>query len=156
MSNEQHQSSKQIELAFVLNVEDGWPPVAIEGLPATLVKDGYRVETPPLFVKGLSVGDVIQVVRDAGGNVSSWSHLSKSRRTTIWLLRIAKLNSDEIQRVLKELRALKCNTVQLPRFGSYSIDVPEDCAIEDVDACLEKVDQTRVAIAYPSFRHERT
>ena len=52
-------SNLAIELHFILNVVDEWPPVAIEGVPCIQVEGGYRIETPPLFVKGLSVGDVI-------------------------------------------------------------------------------------------------
>lgn len=145
-------ASTTIELPIILNIEDDWPPVAIEYLPCTPVAEGYLVEMPPLFVKGLSVNDVISVSHDSDGNVESWVHVRKSNRTTIWLLRIAK--SDDIGPILKELRLLNCNTVQLQQFGCYSVDVPEDCAIQDVDACLARLDQSSVAVAYPSFRHK--
>ena len=152
-SEQMQQPPTSVELQFVLTIEDGWPPVAIEGLPATPLEYGYRVEAAPLFVKGLSVGDIIYVTRNAEGNVSSWGHLKKSNRTTIWLLRVGKVNPDDIQRILQELRALKCKTVQLPQCGTYSIDVPAECPMEEVDACLEQLDKESVAVAYPSFRH---
>ena len=136
----------------MLESEDNWPPVAVECLPCVLLDHGYRVEAPPLFVKGLSVGDIISVVKDDEGNISSWEHISKSKRSTIWLLRT--LNSDGIEQILQELRSINCNTVQLVEYGCYSIDVPEKCLIEKVDAQLARFDPTCVAIAYPSFRHE--
>jgi hypothetical protein len=140
------------ELHFVLDVEDDWPPVSIEGVPCTPIKDGYRVEMPPLFVKNISVGDIIAVTRDGEGNVSSWSHIEKSCSTTVWLLRM--VSTDGIEEVLRDLRKLNCNTVQLPQYGCYAVDVPEECAIHDVDACLSKLDTKCVAVAYPSFRHK--
>lgn len=140
-----------MELHFQLEIEDKWPPVSVEGLPCTPLEDGFRVEAPPLFIKNLSVGDIISVSQGTEGNILSWSHLTKSGRTTIWLLRIAKSVNMEV--ILQQLRSLGCNTVQLPQYGCYSVDVPAECAIQDVDACLTQLDQSCVAIAYPSFRH---
>jgi hypothetical protein len=141
-----------VELHFVLDINDGWPPVAIEGLLCSAVEGGFRVEAPPLFIKKLSVGDIISVSQDSAGNVFSWVHVEKSNRTTIWLLRIAK--TDSIDGVLQKLSSLKCQSVQLPQYGCYSIDIPEECSIANVDACLEELDKSCIAIAYPSFRHE--
>jgi hypothetical protein len=141
-----------MELQFPLEVVDGWPPVAVEGLPCTPTNGAYRVEVAPLFIKDLSAGDVISVTCDSAGHVSSWSHTVRSNRTTIWLLRLAE--TEQIAEVLGELRSLNCNTTQLPAYGCYSIDVPPECPIGDVDACLAKLDPSLVAIAYPSFRHQ--
>lgn len=140
------------KLKFALHIEDGWPPVAVEALPYSRVEGGHRIEVAPLFVRDLSAGDVISATLDNEGNVSSWNHLSKSGRTTIWLLRIAE--PTDIDNVLQDLRALGCNTTQLPQYGCYAIDVPADVAIEDVDARLARLDESHVAVAFPSFRHE--
>lgn len=141
-----------VELHFLLKVEDGWPPVIIEGVPCTPIKKNYRIERPPLFVKDLSCGDVISVSQNNDGNVFSWAHVERSSRTTIWLLRMGQPSG--IDEVLEELQSLDCNTVCLPQYGSYSVDVPEECPIEKIDMSLAKLDRTRVAIAYPSFRHK--
>ena len=109
------------------------------------------MEVPSLFVKGLSVGDVISVTKTEAGHVDSWTHVKKSGRTTIWLLRTAK--SDKIDEVLRELRSLNCHTSQLRQFGCYSIDVPQETSISKIDACLARLDPSKVAVAYPSFRH---
>jgi hypothetical protein len=142
------------ELLFELEIEDDWPPVAVECLPCVRVKGGYRVEASPVFVKNLSVGDVISVSRDERGNVSSWAHVRKSGRTTIWLAGLIAHGDDDIADVLPELHARDCNTVEFEQIGRYSIDVPAERSIHEVGACLSKLDQSRVAIAYPSFRHE--
>jgi hypothetical protein len=141
-----------LELLFDLKVEDDWPPVAVEALPCTKTFGGYRVEAAPLFIKNLSSGDEIEVSRSPGEHVSEWRHLRKSGRTTIWLLRVAQ--SGQVEDTLVELRRLSCNTVQLPEFGCYAIDVPASCDISEVDAVLAKLDSSQVAVAYPSFRHE--
>lgn len=141
-----------VNLTFALEVDDGWPPVAVEVLPCEAVENGYRIDAAPLFVKGLSVNDVIRPEVDDSGRVLSWMHVEYSTRSTIWLLRIAE--TDRIAVVLKQLRGLGCNTVQLPNCGCYSIDVPGACAIHEVDRILSELDKDQVAVAYPSFRHQ--
>lgn len=140
------------KLKFILDVEEDWPPVAIEALPCTAQRGGFRIETAPLFVKGISNGDVVSVEFDANENVCRWEHLEKSARTTIWLLRIA--DSPDIDSILEQARSLKCNTTGLKQFGCYAIDVPAECDFADVDALFEGLDSEHVAVAYPSFRHE--
>lgn len=84
-------------LQFPLEVEDDWPPVGSESLPFEKLADGYRAMSPPLFVRDLSVGDVIDVSEDEFGFVSAWRHLAKSGRSVLWLLRLSE--TDEIDRV---------------------------------------------------------
>ena len=76
-----------IELHYNLNVIEDWPPVSIESILCTKILEGYRLESPPLFVKGLSVGDIISVELDSVNNIKSWKILAHSSRTTIWILR---------------------------------------------------------------------
>lgn len=141
-----------MNLNFPLNVEDGWPPVAAECLPFKVTPDGYVALSPPLFVKDLSVGDVINATLDAEDyRVTSWRHVTKSGHTTVWLLRIRRTNT--IEAVLLELRDLGCNTVELKEAGVYSVDVPELVSIETVDIILAHIDADLVAVAFPSMRH---
>lgn len=144
--------NNKFELHFCLNIEDDWPPVSVEGILVSHTADKkYRIETPPLFIKGLSVGDVIDAVMDSEKKVTSWQAISQSGRSTIWLLRMAEPSN--IEKVLVELEKYGCSVINLSQFGCYSIDVPEDCNIKVIDECLAKLDESRVAIAYPSFRH---
>ena len=140
-----------ISLQFPLTVEDEWPPVGSESLPFKELGKGYECLSPPLFVKDLSVGDFIEFKKDSEGFLSSWSHLSRSGRSTIWLLRLA--DNDQIEPCMQRLRSLGCNTTGVTEFGCYSIDVPESLAISDVDEVLEVLDSGLVAVAFPSMRH---
>lgn len=143
--------SSTVSLKFPLNVVDGWPPVAVESLPFRLSTDGYHALVAPLFVKDISVGDVISAQLDHENLVESWQHLVRSGRTTIWLLRLKQPN--RIDLVLTELRAIECNSVGLDAVGCYAIDVPETVPIDSVDAVLSTLDSDSVAVAYPSMRH---
>jgi len=142
-----------MSLKFALEVEEDWPPFAVESLPFTIgLAERYRLTKPPLFVKDLSVDDVIAVKKfDSDGNVVSWRHVARSKRTTIWILRLKQNNN--IDQVLDELRKLGCNTVGLDQAGCYSIDVPEALEMEEIDAVLSSLEAERAAIAYPSMRH---
>ncbi|MDQ1835503.1 DUF4265 domain-containing protein [Massilia scottii] len=140
-----------IELHFRLNVVDEWPPVAVEGVLCTAVDKGYRIESPPLFVKGISVGDIIEVAFDLENDVASWQPISQSGRTTAWILRTGSGNN--IATVLPELRALGCQIVELPELGCYAVDIPPEVSIADIDACLARLDGNSTAVAFPSYRH---
>lgn len=140
-----------ISLQFPLDVKDDWPPVGSESIQFEKLAEGYECLSTPLFVKDLSVGDVIEFEKDSEGFLSSWSHLSRSGRSTIWLLRLS--DSDQIEICLQRLRAIGCNTTGVTEFGCYAIDVPEALAISDVDRVLEGLDSDLVAVAFPSMRH---
>lgn len=142
-----------VSLMFALDVEDDWPPVAVESMPFRVTHEGHVALAPPLFVKDLSVGDVIDAMPNATtGHVFWWRHLAKSARTTIWLLRLQP--SDTIETALAALRQLGCNTVGLAEAGAYAVDVPESIPIDAVDAVLGQLDSEAVAVAFPSMRHE--
>lgn len=145
-------NKKVINLSFVLDVDDDWPPVSIESIPCKVVDDGYQVQAAPLFVKNISVDDVIEVNLDSFGYVDSWNCIKQSENSTIWILRLAEEN--RIESTLENLRGLGCNTVRLPQYGIYSVDVPGNVGIAEIDKCLAELDPECVAIAYPSFRHE--
>jgi hypothetical protein len=140
-----------ISLQFPLNVEDEWPPVGSESLPFEKSGEGYECLSAPIFVKDLSVGDVIEFKKNSEGFLSNWSHISRSGRSTIWLLRLA--DNDQIEPCLQRLQSLGCNTTGIAEFGCYTIDVPEALAISDVDEVLETLDSELVAVAFPSMRH---
>ncbi len=144
-------TEETVELRFPLDVEEGWPPVAVEGLPFSIGPAGYVSTTPPLFVKSLSVGDVITVEVGEDGLVASWHHVCRSTRSVVWLLRISK--TDEIGATLTHLREMGCNTVSLLSAGCHSVDIPGRVPIGRIDAILKHLDPEKVAVAYPSFRH---
>lgn len=144
-------NQRKISLNFPLSVEDDWPPVATESLPFYVVEGGYECRVAPLFVKDLSVGDVISAELGCDQEVLSWRHVYRSLHSTVWLLRLKRPNT--IDAVLAELRRLGCGTVGLDEAGCYAVDVPESIAMETVDKALENLDAGSVATAFPSMRH---
>ncbi|MFM1975433.1 MAG: hypothetical protein RL145_279 [Pseudomonadota bacterium] len=151
---ERQQTRMTISLQFPLDVDDEWPPFGSESLPFEEVGDKYRCLSAPLFVKDLSVGDIIKCEIGPNGFLNSWRHCHRSNRSVIWLLR--QKENDKVQPILQLLRQLGCNTAGLDELGSYAIDVPETVEITEIDKVLEELDQNTVAIAFPSMRHPET
>jgi hypothetical protein len=140
-----------VSLSFNLDVQDGWPPVAVESLPFRKTGNCYLALSAPLFVKDLSADDLISVRFSENLTVTDWKHISRSGRTTIWLLRLKRPNN--IEHVLSQLRELGCSTSGTDTLGSYAIDVPVNVPISHVDSVLGLLDETVVATAFPSMRH---
>lgn len=138
-------------LSFHLDVEEGWPPVAVESLPFYIDSGGYECQVAPLYIKDLAVGDSIEVACDESGTITSWRHLRRSNHSTIWLLRMKSPNN--IPDVLRLLRELGCSTVGLESEGSYAIDVPGELKLSVVDEALAALDANAVAVAFPALRH---
>jgi hypothetical protein len=138
-------------LKFPLAVEDEWPPVSVECLPFAVSEEHFEALVPPLFVSDMSVGDIIAATLDEEEFVESWSHVHRSGRTTIWLLRLGQ--TDEIAEALARLRELECNTVSLDSAGCYAVDIPESLTMSAVDEILNSLNGEMVAVAFPSMRH---
>lgn len=96
-------SNDVVQIIFRLDVADDWPPVAAEGIPCFREAGGFRIRVPPLFVESLSVGDVIAVLDEDQGQVWAWRHVSKSDRSTVWVMTFGTA-SIEVQ--LSSLRGL--------------------------------------------------
>lgn len=138
------------ELMFVLEIDEDWPPVAIECLNCSVSKTGFKIEVPPLFIKNLSVGDVIQIQKNDEGQVVAWSHIEKSLRSTIWIM---VTGDHSIEDAIECLKKLKCNIERFEEYRYFAVDVPEECPVERLDECLNALDEQNVSVAYPSFRH---
>lgn len=139
----------RVELLFDLMPEGDWPPVAKECLIFSKDAEGYRVEVPPFFVGGISVGDVLSIDDGERGNVVSWAQIRASERSTVWVMFFGDFPYAE---EIKCLQELGCNVEELKRFRYISIDVPEISIVDKVDDCLAHLNEEQVAIAYPSLR----
>ncbi len=136
-------------LTFRLEVADGWPPLGAECLPCTDAAGGSMIAAPPLFVKDLSVGDVIAITEQDQGQVYSWDHLSRSDRSTVWILTFA---GTSIAAPLEHLVGLGCKVASLPDWHLFAVDVPPTVAIGTLKGMFAGFPEDAVALAYPSWR----
>ena len=138
-------------VTFSLHVEDDWPPVGAECLPIESQAGGVRILSPPLFVQGLSVGDVIRVDETVNGQVHAWTLLSASHHSTVWVMAFGGFDLDPI---LSKVRGLGCHTVSFSGGALAAVDVPPTVAADRLDGLLEGYDEAELAVVYPSWRHE--
>lgn len=139
-------------LRFRLDVDDqGWPPAGAESLPVDEVGAGFRILVSPFFIKGISVGDIVECSYDSEGYVQTWAHTYKSRRSTIW---VTPKIPYKWQSAKAALLALGCNVETLKQFGICSIDLPPEISLSTFDDLLKPIVAAGGALAYPSLRHE--
>ncbi|MEV7972961.1 DUF4265 domain-containing protein [Cellulomonas sp. NPDC089187] len=76
---------EHVTIRFALEPdEDGWPPVASEGIWAQPLGDGrYRLDNTPWFVRGTSANDVVAAAPDAAGTLWCSSTIGQSDRLTV-------------------------------------------------------------------------
>lgn len=141
-------------LIFPIRRKNDWPPAPIgsECIPCTVEGDNYRVLVAPLFIKNLSVGDLIRIEAGKIENVKKWKHVEKSRNSVIWIMSRMPTNAALFKSVLDKLKSLNCFISSLEHLGHYSICVPGECKIAKVDWQLDKLGES-VFICWPSFRH---
>ncbi len=113
---------------------------------------GVRLLVAPLFVRGLSVGDVLGYRIDSTCNqVAEWHHVTKSDHSTFWLLRSG--DERELLDGLEQLRSLGCSTVSAAQLGVFSVDVPGTISMSAVETILESLEGRGFPVACPSRRH---
>lgn len=151
VSGERKSEMKTVKLNFNLPDEgDDWPPVTTECMPFEDQGGGaYRLLVPPLFVRDLSVDDVLLVEIGKEGIVENWRHKARSNRSTIWVLGLKQKN---FEIVVKKLLELRCNVTRALSFDVASIDVPGELDRKTLESWLDKLDED--AVGYPSYRHE--
>jgi hypothetical protein len=139
------------QLTFALDPEDGWPPVGAESLPFELSSEGARLLVPPLFVKGLAVGDRIEVTATLNEQVAGWSVVSEAGHSTVWLMAFGGL---ELEELLSKARGMGCSTSIFPTKVLAAIDLPPTVAGQELDDLLAPYGEDQLAVAYPVWRHE--
>ncbi len=139
------------KFGFPLKIQNDWPPVSVEWLWFVPTADGMKLQSCPLFVSELSVGDEIIVELDEDSCVRKWHHRERSHRSTVWVLRVSS-TADPAH--LAPLRELACNTSWSSQVGVASVDVPPEVDISRFDEVIESLRSSGWAIAYPSWRLE--
>jgi hypothetical protein len=141
----------QDSLTFRLAVEDGWPPVAAECMPCAVDQGGFRMLAAPLFVRELSLDDIISITEEENGQIWSWQHIYKSANSTVWFLTIGDTSIEE---PLVHLTALGCSVVRFPVAGVISLNVPPSVSADLLDSYFAGFTVEELKVAYPSWRHQ--
>jgi hypothetical protein len=118
--------------------DDGWPPVAREGLWAVPVApDTVRLENSPWFVRGVANGDLIRVRRGEDGQL--WAD-ERLKWSGYCLIRIIPFREGPLggsrQQVLDAFAPLGVTGEGVEQFGMVALDVPPDVDLAAVKRLL--------------------
>ena len=134
-----------------MEVQDDWPPVGAECLHCEKVADGFKIDSVPFFVRNLSADDVIEVVEEDNGEVWRWRHVTQSPRSTVWVMNLGNV---ELETTFARLKELGCRIEAFDQFKLYALDIPTSVEAAVIDDCFEGYEESDVALAYPSWRHD--
>jgi len=132
-------SDRFVKVVFELpRDDDGWPPVAREGLWAVPVtSDTVRLENSPWFVRGVANGDLIRVRRGEDGQMWAGERLEWSGYCTIRIIpfREGPLGGSR-QRVLDAFTPLGVTGEGIAQYGMVALDVPPNVDLAAVKRLL--------------------
>ncbi len=140
------------KLSFALDVDDGWPPVAVEHVWCEKLGPIYELKNAPFFIHGLAVGDRFTAQPDAvNGCILEFTVLEPSGHSLVWVLERGDLRPDEFK---AKLLALGCSVESLPAFRLHAIDVPGTVEAKAVSGAVDGLESLGFALAFPVWRHD--
>lgn len=139
------------KVIFALEIEDGWPPVAAEGVWCEVIGDLYKLKSTPVFIKGLAVGDIFRASPDPiNHQIFDFSIDQPSGRSLIWFME--NENGEDIQ-IENDLIILGCKITHTEGVPVKAVDVPENVDLEKLDSIIEAYQNRGVSFAFPVWRH---
>lgn len=139
------------KVAFALNIDDGWPPVAIEHVWCEKAGSIYQLKNAPFFIKGLACNDKFSAEADSvNGCVFEFTVLDSSGHSLVWIIERAGLKLDQYE---DELLSLGLSIEGCPGFRLHSVDVPASVNSEAVNTLMDRLEAMGFAMAFPVWRH---
>ena len=148
-----------VQIRFALEQEDGWPPVPDEVLWAQPLGEArYVVESPPWYLRGVAVDDIVAASPRDDGQLWGDGLLSRGGRLTVRLLPLPNgpLGGDP-EAVRSAFAALGVRPgPPSPEHGIVALDIPGDGDLRTIKAVLIDgesdgswdVDEARVSDAW--------
>jgi hypothetical protein len=141
------------KIGFALDVDDGWPPVAVEHVWCEKAGLIYELKNAPFFIKGLAFGDKFSAEPDSvNGYVFDFTVVESSGHSLVWALDAGDLKFGEHT---SEILALGCSIEGFPAFGLHAIDVPPSVEPRNASDALSKLEGLGFPLAFPVWNHEK-
>ena len=105
-----------------------------ETLWATPVQGGYKVDNIPFYVRGVAVGDIVEVFPTVGGGLQFAKVVVPSRHST---LRIVLTDSDDVPVLRRILLEKGCETELSHIPTLIAVDVPPSVDLSAIESFLE-------------------
>lgn len=139
------------KIAFALDVEDDWPPVATEHVWCEKIGSLYKLKNAPFFIKGLALNDLFSAEPDAvNGCVFEFTTVGASGHSLVWIMEQGDLSLSEHDTAFA---ALGLKTEYFPQCRHYAVDVPATADAEAVNAFMDELQGLGFAMAFPVWRH---
>ncbi len=139
------------KVAFALDVEDGWPPVAVEHVWCERTGSIYQLKNAPFFIK-LALDDKFSGEPDGvNGCIFEFTIEESSGHSLVWVI---EKNGLELEPYKHELLHLGCSVEGFPAFKLHAVDVPASAEHEAINAAMDKLESLGFAMAFPVWRHE--
>lgn len=139
------------KLAFALDVEGDWPPVAVEHVWCEKTDAGYQLKNAPFFIKDLALGDIFTAEPDSvNGCIFEFTVVESSGHSLVWVL---DQGGQELEQYRDELSRLGLRAEGFPRLQLHAVDVPAATDREAVNALMDELEELGFAVAFPVWRH---
>lgn len=139
------------KVAFALDTDDGWPPVATEYVWCEKAGAIYQLKNAPFFIKGLAFDDKFSAEPDpVNGCVFEFSVLESSGHSLVWIIEQDNLKLEQYE---DELLSLALNVESFPRFNLYAVDVPAPTNGAAVNTLMNRLESVGFVMAFPVWRH---
>jgi len=135
------------KIAFKLEVEDDWPPFKVENLWLKKLESGYEVRNIPFFIENLAFRDLILISKSGDDLYEIEKILRRSGNSTL----LALIDDESIKdEVLRRVKKLGCRYETGVLKGYYTINVPPEVDVDDLESTLEEYLTTeQVLLDYP-------
>lgn len=139
------------KVAFALDTDDGWPPVATEHVWCEKAGSIYQLKNAPFFIKGLALDDKFFAEPDSvNGCVFEFTVRESSGHSLVWIIEQGSL---KLQQYEDELLSLGLSIEGFPRFNLHAVDVPASVNSEVVNTLMDRLERLGFAMAFPVWRH---
>lgn len=139
------------KVAFALDIENEWPPVATEHVWCEKTGSVYQLKNAPFFIQGLAFDDKFSAEPDSvNGCVFEFTVVESSGHSLVWILEQDGLKLSQYE---DELISLGLSVEGFPRFSLHAVDVPAIVNSEAVNELMDRLEGLGFAMAFPVWRH---
>lgn len=121
--------------------EDGYPPISVEAINATVIGDGlFRLDNTPFFVENVSYGDVIRATATSAEGVYEFEEVvEQSRFIALSIIILSECIDGFLMEFFRGMEAV----IEYGEFGVYrilAVAIPDSVDYESVRGKLRDLE----------------
>ncbi|MGW2557312.1 DUF4265 domain-containing protein [Streptomyces sp. NPDC001635] len=140
MTNPEANPGGRIRVVYQLQQDQGWPPVAEEGVWAVALSDDLvRIDNTPWFIRDLALGDLVRVVADSASILRPVEKISWAGNCAIRIIPYPESGRfGSLQQVLDLFSPLGVTGEGIAQFGMVALAVPPTADLAAVKGLLSR------------------